>query len=362
MMNNNLTTILRRARPVNAEWLAQAAARQLTLTKPPGSLGRLEEIANRLCAIQETLKPQAEPARVVVFAAEHGVTEEGVSPYPTEVTAQMAANFCAGGAAINALAGVAGASVCVVNVGLATPFAPPDAAGGASYVHAPVAPGSRNFTRGPAMTDDELKAALQIGFETAAKAAQEGVKVLALGEMGIGNTTAASALTAVLCGLPPAAVTGRGTGADDAMLRRKTAAIERALQVNQPAAGDPLGVLRKVGGLEIAALCGLCLGAAAERIAIVTDGFIATAGAALATRLCPAVADYTFASHLSAEPGHAALLSLINHKPLLDLGLRLGEGTGAALALPLLQAAAAAFNQMATFSGAGVSNAENTAA
>jgi nicotinate-nucleotide--dimethylbenzimidazole phosphoribosyltransferase len=272
---------------------------------------------------------------VVVFAASHGVVAEGVSPYPPEVTAQMVSNFGRGGAAINALARAAGAEVVAVDVG--------------------VERGTRNFAREPAMTEEEMCAAFERGGEEARRASEEGVALLGLGEMGIGNTTAASAMTAALTGLPPARVTGPGTGLDEAGLRLKIEVIERALALHRPTREDPLEVLRSVGGLEIAALAGLSLEAASLRMAIVVDGFIASAAFAVASMLEPRVKTYAFFSHLSTEPGHRALLDFLGVDPLLDLRLRLGEGTGAALAMPILGAAAAAHNEMATFADAGVS-------
>lgn len=361
----SINDMLKRVAPVNGEWITRAAARQLQLTKPPCSLGQLEEIANRLCAIQETLQPTATPRRIVVFAADHGVTKEGVSAYPPEVTAQMVANFRSGGAAINALSRIAGAELTVVDIGVAASEGAfdgmiegeEDAANShARFIRRRVRDGAGNIARGAAMTDEEMFAALHVGVSLAEEAARDGIVLLGLGEMGIGNTTAASAVTATLTGLAPARVTGRGTGADDATFKRKIETVERALMVNEPRADDALDVLRKIGGLEIAGLCGLCLGAAARRICIVTDGFIATAGAALAVRLCPSVADYLFAAHLSPEPGHAALLGFIKQRPLLDLQMRLGEGTGAALAMNIIAAAVAAFTEMATFTSAGVSD------
>lgn len=345
----------------DGEWIKRAEARQRQLTKPPGSLGRLEEIACRLCAIQQTLKPAVAPRRMFVFVADHGVAAEGVSAFPPEVTAQMVRNFCAGGAAINALSQTARAELYVVDIGVADNIPENitvvrDKAGGLPvFISRPVRRGTRNFVRGAALTESEMLAALHVGIDLAAEAAHDSVTLIGLGEMGIGNTTSASAITSALTGLPPAHVTGRGTGADEVTFSRKIQTIERALAVNKPSALDALDVLRKVGGLEIAGLCGLCLGAAAARIGIVSDGFIATAGAALAVRLCPAVADYIFAAHLSSEPGHLALLNLIGQRPLLNLEMRLGEGTGAALALNIIDAAVAAFIEMATFNSAGVS-------
>jgi len=321
--------------PPDARFAERARARQRELTKPPGSLGKLETIASRLASIQRQDRPTSFGRRVVVFTANHGVVAEGVSPYPAEVTAQMVANFAAGGAAINAIARAAQADVVVVDVG--------------------VSPGTRNFAREPAMTEDEMKGALERGRAEARRARAEGMALVGLGEMRIGNTTAASAVTAALTGLPPSRVTGPGTGLDEAGRRRKVEVIERALALHQLPPREPLEVLRSVGGLEIAALAGLSLEAAAQRLAIVVDGFIASAAFAVAFELEPLVKDYAFFSHLSTEPGHRALLDFLGVDPLLDLGLRLGEGTGAALAMPVLGAAVAAHNEMATFAEAGVS-------
>lgn len=350
---------------IDADWMARAEARQLQLTKPPNSLGRLEEIACRLCAIQQTLEPTVARRRIIVFAADHGVASEAVSAYPPEVTAQMVKNFRAGGAAINALSKVAGADLYVIDIGVAHDAPEGIAEVGnainqrAKFLSRRVRKGTCNFVQGAAMTETEMLTALHTGIDLAEEASHEHIALVGLGEMGIGNTTSASAITAALTGLPPAQITGRGTGADDATFARKVRTIEHALAVNEPSATDALDVLRKVGGLEIAGLAGLCLGAAARRIGIITDGFIATAGAALAVRLCPAVADYVFAAHLSPEPGHAALLSLIGQRPLINLEMRLGEGTGTALAINIISAAVAAFTEMATFTSAGVSSKDS---
>lgn len=343
--------VIGRVRPIDVAWLERAGARLDRLTKPPGSLGRLEWIAARLCAIQETLTPRAAPLRIVVFAADHGVTEEGVSAYPSAVTAQMAGNFLRGGAAINALARTAGAHVSVVDVGVVSDI---DTSGNAAaFISRRVRAGTRNFTNGPAMSDDDVAAAVGAGLDSADGAASDGVAVIACGEMGIGNSTAASAITAAMLGLPASRVTGPGTGVGHAILARKTDAVTRALATNRPGC-DPLAVLRTVGGLEIAAIAGAYIGAAAHRIAVVGDGFIATAAALVAAAMCPSFLDYWFAGHLSPEPGHAIQLRFLQQEPLLDLGMRLGEGTGAALAMPLFIAAAAVINDMATFDGAGV--------
>jgi nicotinate-nucleotide--dimethylbenzimidazole phosphoribosyltransferase len=347
----DLENVLRQIEPIDADWIRRAETHQASLTKPPGSLGRLEELANRVVAIQRSLTPRVERARIIVFAADHGVTAEGVAPYPSAVTGQMVANFLAGGAGVNALARVADAEVHVVDIGVGSDLG--DVAG----VHRRrVAPGTRNMAREPVMTRDQADAAVAMGLEMGRNAMADGVDMIGLGEMGIGNSTAASAVTAALTGLPVASVTGRGTGADDVMVAHKISVIELALQRHRPDPADAFDVLVKVGGFELAGLAGLVLAGAAGRRVVVTDGFIATAAAALAVRMCPAAGDYLFAAHRSPEPGHTALLTMIGQEPLLDLRMRLGEGTGAALAFMLIRAAVAAFTEMATFASAGVSN------
>ncbi len=322
--------------PIDPTWIEKAAQRQLELTKPPNSLGRLEEIANRCAAIRESFDLTANRPRIVLFAANHGVCAEGVSAYPQAVTAQMVANFHGGGGAINAIARAGGIELEVVDVG--------------------VSRGTHNFCKRPAMTETEMNAAIEIGIDRANQAANASCDLLGFGEMGIGNTTSASAITAAITGRWVDAVVGSGAGADDACMMRKRSAIQRALDLHRDHLSEPLEILQHVGGLEIAAMCGFCLGAAARRIPVVMDGFIATSSAALAVRICPASSGYLFASHRSTEPGHAQLLALIRQEPLLDLQMRLGEGTGAALALQIIRGAIAAFTQMATFSSAGVSN------
>ncbi|MGH8335336.1 MAG: nicotinate-nucleotide--dimethylbenzimidazole phosphoribosyltransferase, partial [Gammaproteobacteria bacterium] len=270
---------------------------------------------------------------------------------PQDVTAQMVLNFLRGGAAINALARTAGIELKVVDAGVLTPLPP-----SSELIVRRAAAGTRNFCDPPAMTEGEMHTALETGIEVAEEAAVAGCDLLGSGEMGIGNTTSASAITAALTGEPVENVIGRGTGANDECLARKRFAIERALALHAGQIESPLGILRCLGGLEIAGMCGFCLGAAARRVPVITDGFIATAAAVLAMRLCPAVADYVLASHQSAEPGHTHLLAMLGQQPLLNLGMRLGEGTGAALAITVLQSAIAAFTQMATFADAAVSN------
>lgn len=331
---------------------AQAAAqRALDLkTKPLGSLGRLEELAARLAELQNTLAPVVDPARVIVFAADHGVAAEGVSAYPPQVTGEMMRNFAAGGAAINVLARANGLEVEVVDVGV-------DAELGAlaGIVHAKVRRGTRNFLHEPAMRREELDQALDAGRAAVARARAAGVRAVGLGEMGIGNTTTAAALLAAYTGAAPATVVGRGTGVDDAGVARKAAVVAAALARHQAALGDARATLASLGGLEIAAIVGAAVAAAEQGVAVVVDGFIATVAALAAVRLAPGTARALFFAHRSAERGHEVALGALDARPLLDLELRLGEGTGAALALPLLRAAARVLTEMATFDSAGVS-------
>jgi len=347
-MTTLLTETLARIRPIDPRWIERARARQLQLTKPAGSLGRLEDVANRMAAIQETLAPAADRAVIVLFAADHGVCAEGVNPYPQAVTAQMVANYLRGGAGINALARVAAVDLRVVDAGVAHDI--PETAG---LTQRAIARGTANFCQGPAMSPEQAVAALELGIEMS----EAGAHLLGIGEMGIANTTSAAAITAALTGLDPTSVAGRGAGADDACMVRKRAALARALDLHGPHLRGPLEVLARLGGFEIGAMAGVCLGGAANRRAVVVDGFISTAAAALAVRLCPAAADYLIPAHRSTEPGHAPLLEIIGHRPLLDLEMRLGEGTGAALAIPVIRAAVAAFTGMATFQSADVSEA-----
>ena len=343
-------------RPIDSTWLAKARERQNNLTKPPGSLGRLEELGVRLAAIQQTSKPHLGKGAVVVAAADHGVTAEGVSAYPAEVTPQMVLNFLAGGAAVNQIARAANAEVYVLDVGVNGPEFPAHE----RLLAARVRPGTGNIAREPAMSPAEALAALQAGENAARRAISEGADVLAAGDMGIGNTTAAAALTAALLGLPASEVTGRGTGVADEAYRRKVAVVDRSLEraraeLGDPAKADPLEVAAQLGGIEIVAAAGVLLAGAAAGLPVITDGFPVTAGALLATRLEPNLSGYLFAGHRSVEPGHARQLGALGLEPLLDLGLRLGEGTGAVLAMPVLRAAAEVLAGMATFDEAGVS-------
>jgi nicotinate-nucleotide--dimethylbenzimidazole phosphoribosyltransferase len=331
---------------------ADAAERHLdSLTKPPGSLGRLEEIALRLALLRGGA-PEVRHPVIFTFAADHGVTAEGVSAYPQVVTAQMVENFLRGGAAVNVLARQAGARLVVADFGVAAPLERAE-----RLVACPIGPGTANIAAGPAMTREQAVRAIETGAALAQQALDAGADLLATGEMGIGNTTAASAIAAALTGGAPERVTGRGTGVDDATLARKVAVVRRALEINGPDAADGLDVLAKVGGFEIGGLVGVILAGAARRVPVVLDGFIAGSAALIAVALAPAARHALFAAHRSAEPGHALVLEHLGLAPYLDLSLRLGEGTGAALFIHLARAAALLWSEMATFKAAGVSSA-----
>ena len=340
-----------RITPVDQSWLAAASERQLKLTKPPHSLGRLEAIANRLAAIQKTVTPKITGKRIYVVAGDHGVTSEGVSAYPREVTAQMVDNFLRGGAAINVLARNGGIEVKVVDAAVDA-----DLSDRNELLHMKLLRGTANFAVGPAMTREQAEHCINSGIKLARSAGSEGINLIGIGEMGIGNTTAASAITAVLTGKSAEAVTGRGTGIDDVHFARKAETIRKALAVNQPDSRDPIDVLAKVGGAEIGVMMGIVLGSAAERLPVVADGFISASAAALAVGLCSHSRDYLFSGHRSSEPGHMSLIEYIGDQPLLDLSMRLGEGTGAALAMHFIVAASKLLSEMATFEEAGVSD------
>lgn len=347
-----LVELLREIRPAVAADAAAVQAHLDDLTKPRGSLGRLEALALELACIYGDPPPPLDRATVVVMAADHGVARRGVSAYPPEVTAQMCRNFAAGGAAINVIAGAVGAAVLAVDVGVDTAGDPPAGVRGCR-----VRRGTRDLAEGPALTRKEVLQAIGAGVAIARELAAEN-DLLMLGDMGIGNTTAAACVTAALTGEPAEAVVGPGTGIDAARMARKREVVAGAA-ARVPATADVVDVLAEVGGLEIAALAGVVLGAARSQMAVLADGFITTAAALAAVRMCGAARGYVVASHLSREPGHAVQLGALGLTPLLDLELRLGEGTGAALALPLLRSAAALLRGMATFSSAGVSGRES---
>lgn len=338
-------------RSLDPSAMAAARARQGQLTKPPGALGVLEELSVQLSGIAGACPPPAPtPAAVAVFAGDHGVHAQGVTHWPQEVTAQMVANFLAGGAAVNVLARQAGVEVTVVDVGVAADLAP-----GSGLVSRKVRRGTRDMTVEPAMTRGEAMSAIEVGIETARERYDAGARCLLTGDMGIANTTASAALITALTGADVADATGRGTGADDATWRRKVAVVERALAA-RPLGSDPLDVLASVGGLEHAALAGFVVGAAALRVPVVLDGVIAGAAALVVRELCPPAIGYCVAGHRSAEAGHALALESLGLRPLVDLDLRLGEGSGAVLALPLVQSSVAVLREMATFDSAGVTD------
>lgn len=346
-----LEETLKKIRSVDPEWYDIAQRRLDNLTKPPGSLGRLEEFAKRLVAITENRSPLMDKKVIFTLAGDHGITEEGVSAYPKEVTRQMVFNFLRGGAGINVLARHAGADVVVVDIGVDHDFGELE-----GLVNMKVMRGTRNFTKGPAMTKDEAIKCLEVGIELAKGYSKKGYRIFGTGEMGIGNTTPSSAIAAVLTGRPVSEVTGRGTGITDESLKRKIDVIEKGIKVNKPNPEDPIDVLTKVGGAEIGGIAGLVLGAASNKIPIIIDGFISTAGALIAYCIEPKTRDYMFAAHNSQEIGHKAMLDMLGLRPILDLDLRLGEGTGAALAMLMIEAGLKIYKEMATFGEAGVSN------
>ena len=350
-MSTLLETTLEQIQPLDTRLTAQAQQRLDRLTKPPGSLGRLEELAWRYVSITGQLAPVIDRKAVVVFAADHGVTAEGVSAYPQEVTAQMVHNFLRGGAAISVLGRQIGTEVRIVDIGVATDL--PTLPG---LIAHKVRPGTANMARGPAMSREEAQQALEIGITMASACHRDGISLVATGDMGIGNTTPSSALVALFTGTPVAQVTGYGTGIDDVTRAHKVAVIEQALQVNAPRPDDPLGALAAIGGLEIGGIAGLILGCASRRLPVLVDGLIATAGALVAAALQPLVTDYMIAAHTSVEIGQQVAWRFLGQTPLLDLHMRLGEGTGAALAMHLVEAAVRIYNDMATFDEAGVSD------
>lgn len=346
-----LETTLAAIRPADEQAMAAARDLQARLTKPAGSLGHLEELSVRLAGLAGACPPPLpEPATVAVFAGDHGVHAQGVSPWPQEVTAQMVANFVAGGAVVNAFARQAGADVMVIDAGVAIPLH-----GGPNLLDANIRRGTRDMTVEPALTREEAVAAVELGAAVAAQLVAAGAKCLLTGDMGIANTTPAAALIAVFTGREPAEVTGRGTGIDDATLAHKTAVIAAALARHTPVAADPLGVLATVGGLEHAALTGFILGAAAHRVPVIVDGVIAASAALAAAAFAPDAVAAMVAGHRSAEPGAGVALAHLGLEPLLDLGMRLGEGSGAVLALPIVAAAVRVLHEVATFDSAGVS-------
>ncbi len=345
-----LARTIEKIKPLDERAMAEARGRQDRLTKPPGSLGRLEELSVRLAGIQGKAIPQIRQKAIITMAGDHGVVAEGVGNWPQEVTAQMVYNFVRGGAGINVLARQAGARIIVVDMGVACELeASPE------LLSRKVALGTRNMALGSAMTKEEAVKSIETGIEIVAAEVLKGLDIVGTGDMGIGNTTASSAIFAAITGKPVAEVTGRGTGITDEQLEHKVEVIKRALAVNCPDPKQPLDVLAKLGGFEIGGLVGVMLGAAAHRVPVVIDGFISGAAALIASELSPLLKDFLIAAHVSAEKGHRLLLRYLRLKPLLDLEMRLGEGTGAALGIFLSETAARVLAEMATFTEAGVS-------
>jgi nicotinate-nucleotide--dimethylbenzimidazole phosphoribosyltransferase len=352
---HGLAETTQRIAPADPTWRAQATSRVEQLTMPRWALGRLCDLAVDLAGITRSLRPAVERRTIVTMAGDHGVCAEGVSLFPQSVTPQMVRNFVRGGAGVNVLARVSGTRVVVADLGVAADLS--DLVANGAIIDGRIASGTANLANGPAMSREQAVRSLEQGISIAHRLAPS-TDVFGTGEMGIGNTTPASAIIAALTGTDPDAVTGCGTGIDETQRRHKVTVIARALAVNRPDAQDGVDVLSKVGGFEIGGLAGLCLGAAALRRPVVIDGFISTAAALIAQSICPAAADYMICAHASQERGHILMLQRLGKKPLLDLGFRLGEGTGAALAMNLVAAARGLLTDMATFTDAAVPTAE----
>jgi nicotinate-nucleotide--dimethylbenzimidazole phosphoribosyltransferase len=349
-MNNSLSRVLKQIKPLNSQAIEAARARQNELTKPRGSLGRLEELSVKIAGIKGEIIHGFNHKVIVTMAADHGVVEEGVTLYPPEVTKQMVFNFLRGGAGINVLARFIGARVVVVDMGVAGGFEPHP-----NLICKMIDFGTKNMAKGPAMTRQQALDAIEAGIAVVDAEIAKGLDIVGTGDMGIGNTTASSAIATAITGEPVEKLTGRGEGLDNEQLLRKVEVIQKALDVNKPNPRDPVDVLTKVGGFEIGGLAGVMLGAAAHHIPVVIDGFISGAAALIATELAPGLKDYLIAAHLSAESGHKILLQYLGLTPLLSLEMRLGEGTGAALGIAIVEAAVKTLAEMATFSEAGVS-------
>jgi len=344
--------------PVDREWIIKAREHTAQLVMPPRALGRLHDISERLCGIYKNLKPSITQKTVLVMAGDHGVVNEGISVFPQDVTGAMVGTFLKGGAGINAICRYVGAEVWVVDMGIIPELEPGSIDGGDRFLVHKIAKGTGNFTKGPAMTRQEAKKAVLTGFKLAAEFFNKGVDILGTGDMGIGNTTPSAAIGAVVTGSSLEKMVGRGTGIDDEGLMRKRNVINSGIQVNQPDRKDGLDILSKIGGFEIGGIAGCMLAGAYHGRPVMVDGFISTAGALIAHTLCPHVTDYLFAGHCSEEPGHQVMLKHLKLEPILDLGMRLGEGTGGALAMEIMEAALRIFNDVLTFEEAGISEKE----
>ena len=354
----NLAEIIDGIQPINQEWVSKAKERTAQLVMPTRALGRLHEISERLCGISRTLQPSTKRKAVLVMAGDHGVVSAGVSAYPQEVTGAMVQTFLVGGAGINAISRQVAADVFVVDMGIIAELNRLDLPGSDHLITHKIALGTADFTQGPAMSTQEAEQSILLGFQEATKLYENGVEILGTGDMGIGNTTPSAAIGAVICDVGLDKMVGRGTGVDDEGLARKRDAVARAIAVNEPAADDGLDILAKVGGFEIGGIAGCVIAGAYHRRPVVIEGFISTAGALIANALCPAVTDYLFAGHCSEESGHRFMLDYLKLDPILDLGMRLGEGTGAALAMSIVDGAVRIFKEVLTFEEAGVAGKE----
>ncbi|MCF8070291.1 MAG: nicotinate-nucleotide--dimethylbenzimidazole phosphoribosyltransferase [Desulfobacterales bacterium] len=344
--------------PVDQEWISKAQARTAQLLMPTRALGRLHEISERLCGIQKTLKPSIDKKGILIMAGDHGIVAEGVSAYPQEITGGMVQAFLAGGAGISAISSHVGAEVWVVDMGIIPEINPADMPNGERLRIKKIAAGTANFLKGPAMTKEQAEEALLTGFAQASELFENGIEILGTGDMGIGNTTPSAAIGAVVTGKSLEDMVGRGTGVDDDGLKQKIETIGKAIAVNQPDATDGLDVLAKVGGFEIGGIAGSILAAAYYGKPVVIDGFISTAGALIACTLCPTVKEYCFSGHCSEEQGHKLMLDHLGLKPILNLGMRLGEGTGGAMAMSVIEGAAKMFKEVLTFEEAGIPGKE----
>ena len=351
-----LDEILKGIEPIDQGWIEKARERTAQLVMPTRALGRLHGISERLCGIQQTLTPSIGRKAVLVMAGDHGIVEEGVSAYPQEVSGAMVQTFLAGGAGINAISRHVDADVWVVDMGIIPELEISGMSGSERLLVNKISSGTANFARGQAMSLEMAGQSLQAGFHHASKLLQGGVEIIGTGDMGIGNTTPSAAIGAVITGADLDEMVGRGTGVDDDGLERKKDAIGRGIKVNQPNAADGLDILSKVGGFEIGGIAGTILAGAYHKCPVVIDGFISTAGALIAYTLCPAIEDYIFSGHRSEEPGHRAMLKHLNLDPILDLGMRLGEGTGGALAMSIMEGAVRVFTDVLTFAEAGVAD------
>lgn len=357
--NATLKDILEGIKPVDQRWIEKARERTAQLVMPSRALGRLHDISERLCGIQQTLKPSIGRKAILVMAGDHGIVDEGVSAYPQEVTGAMVQTFLAGGAGINAICRHVDADVWVVDMGIIPELDTIHIKGGERLLINKIGNGTANFARGPAMSREMAKKAIIAGFHQASVLFQNGIEILGTGDMGIGNTTPSAAIGALITGADLDAMVGRGTGVDDEGLVRKRDAIRRGIELNQPNRDDGMDVLSKIGGFEIGGIAGCILAGAFHGCPVVIDGFISTAGALIAYILSPKAADYMFAGHCSAEPGHRTMLNYLNLEPILDLGMRLGEGTGGALAMSIMEGAAQVFKEVLTFAEAGVAGKES---